>query len=267
MANNFLTNIRFQTLIVFCGFPFAGISQPDIPMNAELKSNSESWHVKIKQSGIWGSKPAQVNFGPVKTIVTEAGKTLELSREVDRELLMKNIHSVSSKESRMELVINETDSVQIHMLTMEEEEIKKRNTVGTISNAETGGNEMYHSSSWIRRMILSFSADSSSWVYFTPDTGTAAPYAILENTRDSSFKIEIVKINNLEGKNTKEIMFTQPALGFGFRYQGKDIAAFQTLLKQSAWISKAIDPKLRPVILATTAALFATFKSGNPNGF
>ena len=114
-------------------------------------------------------------------------------------------------------------------------------------------------------MILQFPADSSVWLYFSP--GADSSFAMLENLPDSTIKIELFRINNLEGKKSKEIMFTQPALGFGFRYQGKEVAAFQTILKQMVWVSKTLDPKLRSAILATAAALLATIKSGNANGF
>ena len=265
MAGNIIFKFLVAAIFFNSCFPLTGISQPDIPMDPDLKSNYESWHVKIKQNGIWGTRPAQVNFGPLKTITTESGKSIELSREVDRELFLKNIHSLNAKESRLDLVLNDHDTVQIRMLTLEEEEIKKRNVAGTLSNAEPGENEMYRASSWVSHMILQFPADSSVWLYFSP--GADSSFAMLENLPDSTIKIELFRINNLEGKKSKEIMFTQPALGFGFRYQGKEVAALQTILKQMVWVSKTLDPKLRSAILATAAALLATIKSGNANGF
>ena len=62
-------------------------------------------------------------------------------------------------------------------------------------------------------------------------------------------------------------MFSQPAVGFVFEYQGKQVAAFQTLLKQMIWVSNTLDPVMRKAILATGAAIMATVKSGNSNGF
>jgi hypothetical protein len=80
-------------------------------------------------------------------------------------------------------------------------------------------------------------------------------------------QVVLYQVNNLEGKKMKDIMFTQPALGIVFEYEGKQVAAIQTLMKQSIWISKTLDPALRKAILATSAALISTIKSGNANGF
>jgi len=265
MVLNYFFKCLVAVSFFYSCFPLAGISQPDIPMDADLKSNSESWHVKIKQNGIWGVRPAQVNFGLLKTIATASGESIELSREVDRELFLKNIHSLKGKTSSLVLVMNDHDTANLQMLVLEEEEIKKRNTAGTLSNQEPGGNGMYQASSWINRMILQFPGDSTAWLYYS--AGSDSAYAILENLPDSNIKIELFKVNNLEGKKSKEIMFIQPALGFVFRYQGIEVAAFQTILKQMVWVSKTLDPKLKPAVLATTAALLATIKSGNANGF
>jgi hypothetical protein len=236
-------------------------------MDKDLKSANESWHVKIKQNGMWGKKPAQVNFGPMKTNSTEAGKATQVSREVNRDLYWKNIHSVKSKESGMELIMNGVDTVEIHMLTVEEETTQKKNVVGTLVNADGEGNEMYHVSSWIDEMMIQSQNDSVLWHYLKLNEGPGSAYASLEITGDTTDQVLLFQVNNLEGKSMKEIMFSQPALGFVFQYKGKQVAAFQTMLKQTVWISKTLDPRWKTAILATTAALFGTIKAGNANGF
>ena len=62
----------------------------------------------------------------------------------------------------------------------------------------------------------------------------------------------------------KDIMFSQPAIGFIFEYRGKQVAAIQTLLKQKIWVSNSLDPVMRTAIMATAAAMVATLKSGDP---
>ncbi len=264
MTNDFINKIRFQALIIFCSFPFAGFSQPDIPMSAELKSNSENWHVKIKQSGIWGTRPAMVSFGPLKTIETKAGKSIQISRSVDHELYWKNIHSESSRETSMAIVLSDTDTAEIRILTLEAETTRKRSLVGGFSKADPGMNENFHDSSWAVEMTIKFQNDSSIWHYIRLDSGKVYANLVMDDYGDS---VTLFRTDNMEGKKMKEIMFSQPALGFVFVYQGKQVAAFQTILTHKAWISKSLSPKLKGVIMAATAALFATFKSENTNDF
>jgi len=114
-------------------------------------------------------------------------------------------------------------------------------------------------------MNLIFQNDSAVWHYIKLDNGSA--YGMLEKLHDQGQPIFLKQVSNLEGKKMKDIMFTQPALGFIFEYQGKQVAAIQTLMKQNIWISKVLEPDLRKAILATAAAVMATVKSGNANGF
>ena len=245
--------------------PVFGIAQPDIPMNPDLKSNSESWKVKVKQNGIWGKKPAIVNFGPVKTISTGTEKNEQSIREVNRDLYWKNIHTIRSTESSMVLEFNGADTAMIRMLTVKEETTKENNVVGTMANANGADEESYRVSNWLDEMNLSFQNDSTVWHYIKLDSGSV--YGILEKVHGPGQQIILQQVSNLEGKKMKEIMFTQPALGFVFEYQGKQVAAIQTLMKQNIWISKALDPDYRKVILSTAAVIMATVKSGNANGF
>jgi hypothetical protein len=256
------------SFFVFCLLalsPFYGFTQPDIPISTDLKSNSESWKVKVKQNGVWGKKPAIISFGPLKTISTEAEKNGQVSREVDRELYWKNIHSVTSRESFMELELNGSDTAIVRMLTVNEETTKEKNVLGTLANANAEGEESYRVSSWLDEMILEFQSDSTVWRYNKLDSGSY--YGMLVKIQDPGLQVFLLRASNLEGKKMKDIMFSQPAVGFVFEYQGKQVAAFQTLLKQMIWVSNTLDPALRKAILATVAAIMATVKSGNPNGF
>jgi hypothetical protein len=258
--------IALKLIICLAGLvPVFGIAQPDIPMNPDLKSNSESWKVKVKQNGIWGKKPAIVNFGPVKTVSTGTEKNEQSLREVNRELYWKNIHTIKSTESSMELELNGTDTARIRMLTMKDETTKEKNVAGTMANVNGSDEESYRVSTWLDEMNLSFQNDSAVWHYIKLDSGSA--YGVLEKRSDLGQQVFLHQVSNLEGKKIKEIMFTQPALGFVFEYQGKQVAAIQTLMKQNIWISKALDADLKKVILATAAVIMATVKSGNANGF
>jgi hypothetical protein len=260
------TKFRYLFVILYLSnfAPVIGWSQPDIPINADLKSNSEGWKVKVKQNGIWGKKPAIVNFGPVKTVSTEAEKSEQSLREVNRELYWKNVHTIKSTESSMELELNGTDTAIAIMLTVKEETTREKNVAGTLAGGTGSEEEYYRVNSWLDEMNLRFQTDSSVWHYIKMDSGT---YGLLEKLHDPDKRIFLRQVSNLEGKKMKEIMFTQPAIGFVFEYQGKQIAGIQTLMKQYIWISKELDPEFRKVILATAAAVMATVKSGNANGF
>jgi hypothetical protein len=253
-----------MAIYLFCSFPGSGIAQPDIPFSPHLKSNSESWKVKVKQNGIWGNKPAQVNFGPVKTIGTDGGKETEVSREVDHELYWKNIHSKSSRETRMGILLNMTDTAEIRMLTIEVGTTKKRSLVGSFSKTDPGENESSRDSSWIDEMTIRFQKDSIFWRFIKNDSGRAYASLVKQGTEDTVY---LYRVSNMDGKKMKDMMFTQPAMGFVFEYHEKQLAAFQTIIRQTTWISKTIEPELRNAILATIAALFATIKSIDANSF
>lgn len=263
MEKNLSTGIFIFCFLVLS--PFYGLTQPDIPMNADLKSNSECWKVKVKQNGIWGKKPAMISFGQLKSISTETEKNGQANREVDRELYWKNIHYVTNRESFMELELNGSDTAVIRMLTVIEEKTKEKNVMGTLASTNENAQQTYYVSSWIDEMILHFQIDSTSWHYSKLESASA--FGVLEKNRDTGVKVFLYKVSNLEGKKIKEVMFSQPAVGFVFEYQGKQVAAFQTLLKQMIWVSNTLDPVLRKAILATGAAIMATVKSGNSNGF
>jgi len=244
--------------------PIICFGQPDIPINADLKSNSESWKVKVKQNGIWGKKPAIVNFGPVKTVSTGSEKSEQSIREINRELYWKNIHTIKSTESSMELELYGTDTAIVLMLTVKEETTREKNVAGTLAGGSGSEEESYRVNNWMDEMNLSFQNDSAVWHYIKMDSGA---YGVLEKLNGPGEQIFLRQVNNLDGKKMKEIMFTQPALGFVFEYQGKQIAGIQTLMKQYIWISKELNPELKKVILATATAVMATLKSGNANGF
>src|SRR5258706_7708017 len=122
--------------------PLSGFCQPDIPIDAVLKNNSESWKVKVKQK-FSNYKPAVINFGPVKTIETGAEKAQQLSREVSRDLFWKNIKTVESRESSMILTYHDIDTVLVNMLTVTKEEVHKRNVTGAIFNADKSEENAY----------------------------------------------------------------------------------------------------------------------------
>src|SRR5580765_5336600 len=149
--------------------PLVGFGQPDIPINADLKSNSESWKVKVKQNGIWGKKPALVNFGPVKTFSTGAEKNEQSSREVNRELFWKNVHTIKSTESSMELELNGADTAIVIMLTVREETTKEKNVAGTLAGGNGSEEEYYRVNNWLDEMNLSFQNDSAVWHYIKMD--------------------------------------------------------------------------------------------------
>ncbi len=260
-------NMHFKSLfIILClpGLaPAFGYTQPDMPISAGLKSNSESWKVKVKQNGIWGKKPAIVNFGPLKTLSTETEKNHQNTREVDRELYRKNIHTVKSSESSMELELYGTDTAIDPDADSEGRNHQGKKCGRYHGQREWTDEESYRVSCWLDEMYLGFQNDSTFWHYIKLDSGQV--YGILENRQ--MLQVTLYQASNLEGKKMKDIMFTQPALGIVFEYQGKQVAAVQTLMKQSIWISKDLDQNLRNAILATSAALMATIKSGNANGF
>jgi hypothetical protein len=244
--------------------PFTGFTLPDIPPSPEFKSNSENWKIKIRQHGLWGKKPADIDFGPLKTISTEVNGLNSFS-ETDRELYWKNNHSSARRESSMRLVLNGSDTAMVHMLTIQEEFIKEKKLVGTLVNANSEGNEYYHVSSWVDNMVLQFQNDSIVWNYRKIEAESL--FGILEKIQDTSVRVFLYRTNNLEDKKMKEIMFSQPAIGFVFEFHGKQVAACQTLLKQMIWVSHSLDPDLRKVILAMAAAVIATVKSGNAKGY
>lgn len=255
----------FFGLSLFVSAPFFGFSQPDIPMNPELKSNCMSWKVTVKQNGVWGKKPAMVSFGPMKTISTGTGKYSLSEKQADVELFWKNVRTIKSRESSMELEMGDADTSIIRMLTLREEITKEKNAAGTLVHINEEGEESYQDSSWIDEMIIQFSGDSSCWHYRKLESGAA--FGVLENISDKGVSVFLHKVNNLEGKKMKEIIFSQPAIGFIFEYRGKQVAAIQTLLKQKIWVSNSLDPVMRTAVMATAAAIIATLKSGDPNGY
>jgi len=240
-------------------------SQPDIPFNQDLKSNCQSWKIKMKQNGIWGEKPAMVSFGQLKTISTESGKPIESVKEVDRELFWKNIRTEKSREGVMELDLGDRDTAIIRILAVNVEKTREKNTLGTLANVNGEGEESYQDSSWVDEMIIRFYNDSTGWYYHKLVTDTA--FGVLENIADTSVRFFLHKVNYLEGKKMKDVMFSQPAVGFVFVFAGKQITAVQTLLKQMIWVSNALDPAQKKIVLATAAAIIATVKSGNSNGY
>jgi hypothetical protein len=270
MQNSKMKNRKYKEALYLCCLtvllPLCGFTQPDIPMSTELKSNSDTWKIKVKQNGIWGKKPAQVGFGPLKTISTETESTdLNSSRTADRELHWKNIQTSTSRESTMKIELNDLDTIMIRMVTVKQEAIKEKNVVGTLAGVNGEGKESYQVSSWIDEMVLQLKNDSIVWHYRKIETGTT--FGVLEEIQDTSVRVFLLKVNNLEGKKMKDIMFSQPALGFVFEYQGKQVAACQTLLKQMIWVSNTMDPDLKKAVLATAAAVMATIKSGDSNGY
>lgn len=253
---------------VFCHMnlvPCLGRSQPDIPINHDLKSNAANWKVKVKQNGIWGKKPALVSFGQLKTISAESGKSGESIRELDREFFWKKIRTVNSRETMMELDMGDKDTAIVSMLAVNEEKTREKNTLGTLTNVNGNGEESYQDSSWVDDMIIQFYHDSTRWHYHKLSTDTAL--WMLENIADTAVRFFLRKVNNWEGKKMKDIMFSQPAVGFVFVLAGNQVAAVQTLLKQMIWVSNALDPVQKNAVMATAAAILATVKSGNQNGF
>lgn len=257
----------YQVLILCMAglLPFYGFSQPDIPMSIEFKSNSESWKVKVRQNGIWGKKPALVSFGPVKTISADYENNGTTAGIVDRELFWKNIHATTSRESSMLLELNSSDTVLISMITIKEEITKEKNVMGTLANSNSDVEQFYQVNSRVDEMIMKFQNDSAIWHYKKMETGSA--FGILENNLDTSVHVFFFKVNNLDGRKMKEIMFSQPALGCVIEYKEKQVAAFQTILKQMCWVSPTLEPLLRKAILSTVACIMATVKSAGANGY
>ncbi len=245
--------------------PYLGMSQPGIPINPDLKSDAASWKVKVKQNGIWGKKPALVSFGRLKTISAESRKSDESIRVADRELFWKNIRTVKSRESIMELDMGDKDTAIVSMLAVNEEKTREKNTLGTLANVNGDGEEFYQDSSWVDDMIIQFYHNSTRWHFYKLITDTT--FGVLENIADRGTRFFLHKVNNLEGKKMKDIMFSQPAVGFVFVFEGKQVAAVQTLLNQMIWVSNALDPLQKNAVMATAAAIMATVKSGNQNGF
>jgi hypothetical protein len=249
-------------------FPLFAVSQPDIPIDTYLKNNSESWKVKIKQKGITGNKPAEINFGPLKTIQTEAGKAQLLDRNTDRDLFWKNIKTVKSRESIMILTYNETDTILINMLTVTEEIIHKKNLTGTIfSSNKNQDDKTYTSSSWADEMSIKLQNDTTQWRFTKTDTSFLSKTEYIGKLYSVTDSFLIKPIDNLTEKQTKNIMFGPLATGFVFLHDGKQVAAFQTLMKKNIWISKEINTSTKQVLLAATAAMLATIKTENSNGF
>jgi hypothetical protein len=50
-------------------------------------------------------------------------------------------------------------------------------------------------------------------------------------------------------------------------HDGKQIAAFQYMIKETVWISKEISSTEAKAIMATIAGLFATTKAGYMSGY
>jgi hypothetical protein len=165
----------------------------------------------------------------------------------------------------MVLDMGDRDTAIINMLAVNEEKTREKNTLGTVAHANGDGEESYQDSSWVDDMIIQFYIDSARWRYHKL-TGDPS-FGVLENIADTSVRFFLYKVDNMDGKKMKDIMFSQPAVGFVFVFAGKQVGAVQTLLKQMIWVSNTLDAVQKKAVMATAAAIMATVKSGNSNGF
>jgi len=240
--------------------PVFGYSQPDIPIDASLKNNSESWKVKTRQKSFVRYKPAEVFFGPIKTVRTDAEKPQQLNREVSRELFWKDIKTVNSRESSIQLTYDDADTAIVNMLVVTVDEIHKRNTTGVFFNADKNKDETMAATSWVDEMIISSQKDTTQWRYTKTDSADfklSGYIGKLQSAKDSFF---VKPIDNLTGKKMKDMLFSQPATGFIFLHEGKQTAALQLIMKRKAWVTKDIEPSAREAILVTMTVLLATTK-------
>jgi hypothetical protein len=259
---------QFSTTLCFIlAFSISGFCQPDIPIDTALKSNADCWKIKVIQNGMSGKRPAKVSFGPVETTGSEYEKVLTDKNEVEKGLIWKNIHDVKSRETTMKLLLNSTDSVSVQMISVREETQNQRSAFAVMTKSGEDGDQKYQENSYIEEMNLQFMADGSCWYFTKTDSGGATVIATLQDIRDSSIKLFIYRVNNLEGKKPTEIAFKQPAFGYVFKIQEKQVAAFQTIFKEKAWVSKTLDARLKEAVIATIAAMMATIKAANTMGY
>ncbi|MES1222623.1 MAG: hypothetical protein ABUT20_44420 [Bacteroidota bacterium] len=247
--------------------PAVAFSQPDILLDPLFKNNSDSWKVKTKQKGFAQYKPAEVSFGQVRTIKTDAEKPQELSRDVRRDLFWKDIKTVNKRESSLVLTFNDTDTIVVNMLATTVDDVHKRNTTGVIFNADKNEDEKASFQSWINEMIIRFQSDTVQWHYIKTDSADFSLCGCVGKLESPSDSFLVKPIDNLSGKKMKDILLAQPATGFIFFHEEKQVAALQLIMKRNAWISKDITPPAMQAIFATMTALFATIKAENGNGF
>jgi hypothetical protein len=261
--------IRFQKTIILIGSLFiSGIiySQPDINIDPALNSNSYSWKVKIKQRIFGKYKPALINFGPIKTLDANTDKSNQENREVSRELFWKTVKTVTSRESNLQIVYNDNDTITINILSVSEENIRKRNAAGVFTNVNNEDGSGYKISSVVNEMLIHFAGDTTDWHFIKSDSAQhelTGQEGVLQNSVDS---FVVKRINNFSGKKMNQIMFSQPATGFTVFHKGEPIAAFQTLMKNKVWVSKNLSDRDKKGILAAIAGFFATIKSEDENG-
>ena len=218
--------------------------------------------MKTSKTGFIRNRPAEIFFGPIRTLRTDAENTQRLNREVGRDLFRKEIKTVDSRKSTLFLTCNDTDTALVTMLVVTSGEIQKRNTTAVILNVGKNKVESTAEESWVDEMIIRFQNDSVQWRYTRNDPAAylASGYiAKLQSAADSFF---VKQVDNFSEKRKEEKQFLVPASGFLFFHQGQQTGALQLFMKRIVWIGKKIDMSSKEAILVTMAALLAASNEG-----
>jgi hypothetical protein len=145
------------------------------------------------------------------------------------------------------------------MLIATEETHHKRNVTGTILNVSE--DETYKSSSWTDKMTIETKNDTTIWVLTktdSPDSSRPGYFAKLQAGTDSFL---IKPIDNFSEKTLKRKWFLTPVAGIVVFYGGRQVAAMQTMMRRTVWLSKELDESKKAVLASVMAALLATAKS------
>jgi hypothetical protein len=116
--------------------------------------------------------------------------------------------------------------------------------------------EEYKSSSWAQEITIQMPGDSLYRFTRTSSSLPSSEYSGKLQAGSDSFLIRT--IDNFSNAKGKKKMFVIPAAGFVIFYNGKQVAAWQTIIKQSVWLSKELDDLKKKVLTSLIAALMVT---------
>jgi len=246
-------NKSYIIIILFILLSAYSFCQPEIPIDSSLKNKSDKWNVKIRQKGFIGNKPSAVSFGPVKTLDTDAGRAKKIGREKENDLFWKTVTTQKSKEGNM-TVVYEADTIVLNMLVVTQDLSRNRSVLGKVLNVDK--DEAYKSSSWADEVVIQMQ-DSTLWRFTKTNLSSlVSDYTgVLKAGTDSFF---IKAIDNYSG--SKNRMFAMPAAGFIILHNDKQVAALQTMIRQTVWLSKELEDVKKKVLTSLIAALFAVTK-------
>ena len=121
--------------------------------------------------------------------------------------------------------------------------------LGEVLNVDK--DEAYKSSSWANEVVIQMQ-DSTLWRFTKTNLSSfASDYTgVLKAGTDSFF---IRAIDNSSGSNNKMKMFAMPAAGFIILHNDKQVAALQTMIRQTVWLSKELNDLKKKVLTSFNA--------------